>query len=441
MEAIVKKILFNSLVIGTLWTTVGHIVQSFFYFLFLSFSGKVIGSEGVGILGVFYSFYNFTSFLLGSGFRDYLSRKIVELKSKGENEKIKDLIDESFTYTLFVFFLSLLFFLILKNFLLEKFFNNNSFILFSAFLVHLFSVFSSIGLGFLIGKKLFYAFAFVHTLKGLIFLFFGFFYFIKRVSSTNLFVTVYILSEFSNFFFFLVYLIYLKKSLTFKINLNFLKEGILSMGFSNTIIQSYFGYPILLLKLKNVPDDLVGNFTAGISVFQAVKLLFNSYFVPVYPHISSFYYEGKKKKFFKTIIFSSILIFISLLFFTLFIISIGKSILYLFFPKHKFKFYTSEFLLLSVSLLFYLFSRFFSRVFFAIQKENIVFINFLLWLLVLTLPFLLLNFKNKIISLLILNSFATFVNALIFTVIFIKIFSPKGSIPLKEEKIRNEDIC
>ncbi|MEN3043713.1 MAG: oligosaccharide flippase family protein [Candidatus Hydrothermales bacterium] len=439
---ILKKLLFTKgLIGGTIWTTFGHFSQSFFYFLFLSFSGKVIGSEGVGILGVFYSFYNFTSFLLGSGFRDYLSRKIVELKAKGESEKIKDLVDESFTYISLVFLLSILFFLILKDLLLKKFFNNDFFILFGAFLVHFFSIFSSIGIGFLIGKRLFYAFSLVNILKGLFFLLFGFFYFIKGIDRINLFIVVYILSELSNFLFFLFYLIYLKRSFLFKINLNFLKGGIFSMGFSNTLIQSYFSYPILLLKLKNVADDLIGNFTAEISIFQAVKLLFNSYFVPVYPHISSSYYEGKRKKFFRTIVLSSILIFISLVFFTIFIVSIGKSFLHLFFPKNKFKFYTDEFLLLSLSLLFYLFSRFFSRVFFAIKKEGIVFKNLLLWLLILTLPFFIIDFKNKIIFLLSLNSFATFINALIFTVFFIRIFSLKGSIPFKEERLKDEDFC
>ncbi|MEO0289678.1 MAG: hypothetical protein ABIN15_00380 [candidate division WOR-3 bacterium] len=440
MKEILQKILFTKgLIGGTVWSTFGLFSNSVFYFLYLSFVGKIVSAEGVGVLGIFYSFYTFSSFFLGSGFRDYLTRKITELKAKNEYKKLSDLLDETFTYVFLTFIFSFIFFFVFKDLLLKKLFNNSFFLFLCAFLAHFFSTISLIGRGILLGKKLFYLFSLLTFIRGLIFLIFGFLFFLKGIDKIPIFIIPYIISEFSNFIFFVLYFIYLKKGFRFKANFNFLKEGIFSMSFSNTVFQGFYNYPIILMKIKNISDTLIGNLTAEISIFQSVRLFFNSYFVPVYPHVASSYYEGKRKKFFKTIFYSLILIFTSVLAFTILVIFGGKTFLYLFFPKNKFTFYTSEFLLLSLSLLLHLLTRFFSRIFFAIQRENFVFNILLMWLLILTIPYVIIKSNNEIIFLLFLINILSFISALIFIYFSIKIFTKKGSNPFKEGEIRNEN--
>lgn len=440
-EILEKIILTKGLIGGTIWTTFGFFSNSIFYFLFLSYAGKTISAEGVGVLGIFYSFYTFSSFFLGSGFRDYLTRKISELRAKNEYKNLSDLLDETFTYVFLTFIFSFVFFFFLKNLLLKKLFNNSFFLFLCAFLAQFFATVSLIGRGVLLGKKLFYLFSLLTFLKGSIFLVFGFLLFLKNINKISLFIIPYILSEFTNFFFFVLYFIYLKRGIKFKVNFNFLKEGIFSMSFSNTIFQGFYNYPIILMKIKNVSDTLIGNLTAEISVFQALRLFFNSYFVPVYPHVASSYYEGKRKKILKTFFYSIILIFLSILIFTVLILFAGKTFLYLFFPKNKFIFYTSEFLLLSLSLLLHLLTRFFSRIFFAVQRENLVFNILLIWLLILTAPYFIIKSKKETNFLLSLINISSFISALIFVNFSIKIFTKKGSNPFKEGDTRNENFC
>jgi len=441
-EFLNKLILSKGLFGGTIWSAIGLISNSIFYFLFLSFSGKTLGAEGVGVLGIFYSFYVLISFFSGSGFRDYIVRKISELRAKNEYKKVRTLIDETLTYLFSLFIISIILFLIFKNFLLNRLFNQNSFLFISSFLCFFFFTTAIIGRGFLIGKKIFSAFSSLIFLRGLFFLFFGIFLYLKKQNKIELFIYPYIFAEFSNFLFFTFYFAYLKRSFIFKINFEFLKQGIFSMSFSNTIFQSFFNYPILLLKLKNVSETLIGNLTAEISIFQALRIFFSSYFVPVYPHISSSYYEGKRKKFRRTIYISFALIFILISIFTVFALLFGKEFLYLFFPRKKFVFYEKEFLLLSFALLFHLISRFYSRIFFAVQKHGVVFKTILFWLLIFTIPYVIIKSKNEIVFILLLLNISTIIISLIFTLFFIKIFNSKGSIPEKEIKEeKNEDIC
>lgn len=443
MKEFLNKLIFSKgLFGGTIWSAIGLLLNSIFYFLFLSFSGKALGADGVGILGVFYSFYMLISFFLGSGFRDYIVRRISELKAKNEYKKVKDLIDETLTYLFFLFVISLLLFLTLKGFLLKRVFNQSFFLFISSFLCLFFFTTTIVGRGFLIGKKIFSVFSFLIFLRGLFFLFFGIFLYVKRLQKIEYFIYPHIFAEFSNFLFFVLYFAYLKRSFIFKINFEFLKHGIFSMSFSNTIFQSFFNYPILLLKFKNVPESLIGNFTAEISLFQALRIFFASYFIPVYPHISSSYYEGKKKKFKRTIYISFILILVLISIFTLFVLLLGKEFLYLFFPKKNFVFYEKEFLLLSFALALHLISRLYSRIFFAIQEEKIVFKTILFWLLIFTIPYVIVRSKDEIFLMLFLLNFSTVIISLIFALFFIKIFNSKGSIPgtkIKEKK--NEDIC
>ncbi len=434
MRDIIKRFLFSKgLFGGTFWSFIGLVANSIFVFFYLSLVGKKAGPEILGMVGVFYSFYMFISFLFGSGFRDYVVRKISKYAAKNEYKKVKNLVDEAVSYLIFVLILNIFLFLIFNWLILKKLFNGNYFLFFSSFLCFFLLTFGIVGRGFVVGKKIFSAFGILFFLRGFLLFFSGLFFYIKGLKDLKFYIYPFIIAEFSNFILYAFYLIYLKRGIFFKINFNLPLNEIFSMSFSNSVLNSFFTLPLILLKIKNVSENLIGNFTAEISAFRGLRVFFASFFVPAYPAISSSYYKGDKKNFRKIIYLSFSLIFFFVAIFTFFIVLWGQSFLYIFFPKKDFIFYKKEFLLLSVSLLFHLITRFFTRVFFGSERHNFVWKVLFLWVLILVIPYLLIKTKNEINLILIFLIISTLISSLIFAYLFLKIFNSKGSIPSKSE--------
>jgi O-antigen/teichoic acid export membrane protein len=418
---------------GTVWSGFGFISNSVFYFLFLSISGKRVGAEGVGIIGVFYSVYVFLSLFVASGFRDFIVRKISEYWALNKKEKLSELHHKLKGFYLLISTLIIIILGAGANIITSKVFDNN-FKIFIFFILSLLMFSFNIGArGFFIGKRNFPFVGAIFFLRGFILFISGILLFYWNIKNIEHYIFSFVISEFIGFLISFAYVFGSNPKEVFSLNidLSIPIKNIFSMNISNSIIGSFFALPILLLKIKNVPPELIGNFTAEISLFQAVRTFFASFFVPLFPFISLSYFGGKKRKFFKYIIIGFSLISLVVLSFTFLIILFGAKFLNIFFSAKEFSFNKTEFLLLGFALLFHLFTRLFSRIFFGTKKEKYVWKILVIWFIMLTLPFLYFNFQNPILSLLVILILSTLLCSLIFFTLFLKIFTYEGSIPEK----------